>query len=620
MASQKMSFGVQHMKTSTALIAGIGLAILPLGCHKQLQNLESPAGMGGQMQPYTGQMEKDDGQWVRATKDYANTRYSSLDQINTGNAGGLKLAWTFDTGVPRGQEAAPIVVNNTMYIAAPWPNKLFALDLTKPGAPLKWSYDPNPSPAAKGEACCDWVNRGAVYADGKIIYNTLDGFTIALDANSGKLLWRTHLADITKGETITMAPMVVRDKVYVGDSGGEFGVRGWIAALNTKDGKVAWQAYSTGPDKEVLIGSRFKPYYASDKGTDLGVKTWPPDAWRIGGGTVWGFISYDPAANLIYYGTSNPGPWNPEVRPGDNKWTSGVFARDADTGEAVWFYQMSPHDLYDWDGINENILLDLPWQGTTRKVLVRPDRNGYVYVIDRTNGQVLSATSYAYNTTTTGVNLETGQLQHVLSKAPKTGQEIRNICPTAPGAKDWQPSSFSPKTGLLYIPHENMCADEEAEQANYIQGTPYVGVTDRFYAGPGGNEGELMAWDPINGKKVWTVTDKYPLWSGTLATAGDLVFYGTMDGWFRAANARTGQTVWQFKTGSGIIGQPVTYRGPDGKQYVAILSGIGGWPGAIVAGDLDTRDSNAAAGWGGALPDLKSVTTPGGTLYVFALP
>jgi lanthanide-dependent methanol dehydrogenase len=591
------------------------------GCRKdQTQQVQPPASGGGQMHPYTGTLEADDGQWVRATKDYANTRYSTLDQINASNVANLKVAWTFDTGTAHGQEAAPIVANNTMYVVAPWPNKLFALDLTKPGSPLKWSYDPNPSRAAKGEACCDWVNRGAAYADGKIIYNTLDGFTLAVDANSGKLLWRTHLADITKGETITMAPMVVRDKVFVGNSGGEYGVRGWLTALNTKDGSVAWRAYSTGPDKDVLIGDRFKPYYASDKGTDLGVKTWPPDAWRIGGGTVWGFIAYDASTNLIYYGTANPGPWNPEVRPGDNKWTSGVFARDADTGQAVWFYQMSPHDLFDWDGINEDILLDLPWQGSTRKMLIRPDRNGFIYMIDRTTGQVLSATPYVYSTTTTGVDLNTGALQRDPTKSPKTGQEIRNICPPAPGAKDWQPSSFSPRTGLLYIPHENMCSDVEAQEANYIAGTPYIGAEDRFYAGPGGNEGELMAWDPLSGKKVWTVQDKFPMWSGTLATAGDLVFYGTMEGWFRAANARTGQTLWQFKTGSGIIGQPVTYRGPDGKQYVAILSGIGGWPGSIAASNLDTRDDNAAAGWGSAMHDLKSATTPGGTLYVFALP
>jgi PQQ-dependent dehydrogenase (methanol/ethanol family) len=591
-----------------------------MGCKHQTQQVQAPVSTGGEIHPYGGALEPDDGQWTRATKDYANTRYSTLDQINTGNVANLKVAWTFDTGTKHGLEAAPIVANNTMYIATPWPNNLFALDLNKPGGPLKWSFDPNPSRAAKGEACCDWVNRGAVFADGKVIFNTLDAYTVALDANTGKLLWRTRLGDIANGETITMAPMVVHDKVYVGVSGGEFGVRGWLAALKVKDGSVAWKAYSTGPDKDVLIGDRFKPFYEGDKGSDLGVKTWPPDAWRIGGGTVWGFLAYDPASNLIYYGTANPGPWNPEVRPGLNKWTAGVFARDADTGQAVWFYQMSPHDLFDWDGINENILLDLPWQGATRKVLVRADRNGYMYVIDRTNGQVLSATPYVYITTSTGVDLKTGELKHVLDKSPKTGQEIRNVCPPAPGAKDWQPSSFSPKTGLVYVPHQNLCMDIQTGEANYIAGTPYVGATDRYYAGPGGYQGELMAWDPIAGKKAWTVTDKYPIWSGTVATAGDLVFYGTLDGWFKAADDRTGKTLWQFKTGSGIIGQPITYRGPDGKQYVAILSGVGGWPGAIVNSNLDTRDDTAANGWGVAMHDLKNVTQAGGTLYVFALP
>lgn len=603
------------------LVAGMALLLSSAtGCRKKTQTVQQPAEAAGGIHPYTGSMEADDGQWLRATKDYANTRYSSLDQINTGNVQNLKVAWTFDTGVSRGQEAAPIVANNTMYVVAPWPNKLFALDLTKPGAPLKWSYNPNPLPAAKGEACCDWVNRGAVFSDGRLIYNTLDGYTLGLDADTGKLLWKTHLADLTKGETITMAPMVVHNKVYVGDSGGEFGVRGWLAALDTESGKVLWQAYNTGPDKDVLIGARFKPFYNSDKGTDLGVKTWPPDAWRIGGGTVWGFLAYDPDLNLIYYGTANPGPWNPEVRPGDNKWTAGMFARDADTGEAVWFYQMSPHDLYDWDGINEDILLNLPWRGTTRKVLVRPDRNGYMYLIDRATGQVLSANPYVYITTTTGVDLKTGELKHIAEKAPKTGQEIRNICPIAPGAKDWQPSSFSPQTGLVYVPHENMCMDEQGMTANYIAGTPYIGASVRYYAGPGGNEGELMAWDPVAGKKVWTITDKYPMWSGTVATGGGLVFFGTLDGWFKAADARTGKVLWQFKTGSGIIGQPISYRGPDGKQYIAILSGIGGWPGSIVSNNLDTRDDTAANGWGSALHDLKSASQAGGTLYVFALP
>jgi PQQ-dependent dehydrogenase (methanol/ethanol family) len=604
---------------------GISLAMLlfaPLlvSCRKETQAVTAPTGKGGQLRPYGGSLEPDDGQWVRATKDYANTRYSTLDQINTENVASLKVAWTFDTGVARGQEAAPIVANNTMYVVAPWPNTLFALDLMKPGGPLKWKFEPDPSPAAKGEACCDWVNRGAVFDGGKIFYNTLDGYTVAIDANTGKLVWRTHLADISKGETMTMAPTVVHGKVLVGDSGGEFGVRGWLAALDAGSGKIAWKAFNTGPDKDVLIADKFKPFYASEKGKDLGVKTWPPDAWRVGGGTVWGFVAYDPTSNLIYYGTANPGPWNADARPGDNKWTGGLWARDADTGQAVWFYQMSPHDLFDWDGINEDILLDLPWKGAMRKVLVRPDRNGYMYLMDRTTGQVLSATPYVFTTTTKGVDLKTGRLIHVDEKKPEVGKETVNICPMAPGSKDWQPSSFSPKTGLVYVPHENMCMDEEYNEANYIAGTPYIGATVRYYAGPGGNMGELMAWDPIAGKKVWTVTDKYPTWSGTVATAGNLVFFGTLDGWFKAVDARTGKILWQFKTGSGIIGQPITYKGPDGKQYVAILSGVGGWPGSIVSADLDTRDDSAANGWGSAMRDLKNATQPGGTLYVFALP
>ena len=612
----------QRRNQGALLRAGLfGLfSLFVSGCTKHTQQVQAPAGAGGHLRPYTGTMEPDDGQWVRATKDYANTRYSPLNQIDTGNVGALKVAWTFDTGIARGQEAAPIVAKNMMYVVSPWPNKLFALDLSKPGGALKWTFEPNPSRAAKGSACCDWVNRGAVFADDKVIYNTLDGYTVAVDANLGKLLWRTHLADMTKGETMTMAPMVVRDKVYVGDSGGEYGVRGWLTALDLKSGKVVWQAYNDGPDKDVLIGEQFKPFYPQYKGTDLGVKTWPPDAWRTGGGTVWGFLAYDPGSNLIYYGTANPGPWNADARPGDNLWTGGMWARDANTGQAKWFYQMSPHDLYDHDGINEDILLDLPMGGSARKVLVRPDRNGYMYVIDRASGEVLSATPYVYNTTSKGVDLKTGKLIKIDEKKPQVGKETVGICPMAPGSKDWQPSSFSPRTGLVYVPHENMCMDEEYTEANYIAGTPYIGAIARYYAGPGGNMGELMAWDPISGKKVWTIPDKYPTWSGTVATAGDLVFYGTMDGWFKAADARTGKILWQFKTGSGIIGQPVTYRGPDGKQYVAILSGIGGWPGSVVSANLDTRDDSAGNGWGSAMSDLKKATTPGGTLYVFALP
>ena len=562
----------------------------------------------------------EDGQWIMPAKNYSSTRFSGLQDINKTNVGSLKLAWSFSTGVLRGHEAAPIVANNTMYVVTPYPNIVYALDLTKPGAPVKWKYEPKPSSSSQGVACCDFVNRGCTYADGKIFFNTLDDFTIAVNADTGQEVWKTKVGDINLGETITMAPLVVKNKVLVGNSGGEFGVRGWLTALDTATGNIAWRAYHTGPDADVLIGPNFKPFYSQDQGKDLGVATWPADAWKIGGGTMWGWISYDPEQNLIFYGTANPGPWNPEQRPGDNKWTCGIFARNPDNGEARWFYQFTPHDLHDYDGINEQILLDLQINGQNRKVLVRPERNGYVYVIDRTNGQVLSANPFAYITASKGVDLNTGKLIENPEKKPEVGKVVREICPAAPGAKDWQPSAFSPQTGLVYIPHQNLCMDEEGLEANYIAGTPYVGMNVRMYAGPGGDRGEFLAWDPVTGQKVWAISEKFPVWSGALATAGDVVFYGTMDGWFKAVDAHSGNLLWQFKCGSGIIGQPISYRGPDGKQYVAILAGVGGWAGAIVAGGLDPRDSTAALGFVNAMTDLPEATTKGGMLYVFALP
>jgi PQQ-dependent dehydrogenase (methanol/ethanol family) len=562
----------------------------------------------------------DDGQWTMPAKNYANTRYSELDEINVANVKTLKVAFTFSTGIDRGQEAAPIVVGNTMYIVTPFPNRLYALDLTKPGAPMKWMYDPKPNPSAQGVACCDVVNRGPSYSNGRIIYNVLDGHTVAVDANTGKEVWKVQVGDINIGESLTMAPLVAKGKVLVGNSGGEFGVRGWITALDENTGKVAWKAYNTGPDSDVLIGPDFKPFYDQDKGKDLGVSTWPPDAWQIGGGNVWGWISYDPDLNLLFHGTGNPGPWNSHQRPGDNKWTAGIFARDIDTGRARWFYQWSPHDLYDYDGINENIILDMDWKGSKRKVIVRPERNGYVYVLDRTTGEVLSAQAFAYITTSIGVDLKTGRLKYNADKEPLVGKIVRDMCPAAPGGKDWNPSAFSHKTGLLYIPHNNLCMDMEEAEANYIAGTPYVGAEVRMKGAPGGNRGEYAAWDIANAKKVWAIQENFPVWSGTMATAGNVAFYGTMEGWFKAVNAETGETLWQFKTGSGIIGQPTTYRGPDGRQYVAILSGVGGWSGAIVAANLDPRDATGALGFTGAMADLKNATTRGGTLYVFSLP
>jgi PQQ-dependent dehydrogenase (methanol/ethanol family) len=563
----------------------------------------------------------DDGNWTMPAKDYAATRFSGLNEITPANVGRLQVSLTFSTGTTEGFEAPPLVVNNVMYVVTPWPNNLFALDLTKPGAPAKWEYKPNPAAAAKGVACCGPVNRGASYWDGRIYMNLLDGNTVAVDAHTGKEVWRTKLADIQRGETITMAPLVADGKVLVGNSGGEMGVRGWLAALDAGTGMIVWKAYSTGPDKDVLIGPGYRPPYPQDQGKDLGVKSWPPGYWKIGGGAVWGWVSYDPQSRTIYYGTSNPGPWNQEQRPGDNKFTAGVFARDIGTGQARWFYQSTPHDLYDHDDINEILLVDYPvGNGQRLPALIRPSRNGFFYVQDRRNGRVLSAKPYGFINVYKGVDLKTGRLIPVGGMEPVPGRAVRNICPASPGAKDWNPSAFSPVTGLVYIPHLNLCQDMGVKNANYIAGTPFVGADVKMYAGPGGNRGVFTAWDPVAQRKVFEIKEDLPLWSPALATAGGVVFYGTMDGWFKAIDARTGKLLWQFKTGSGIIGQPISYRGPDGHQYIAVPSGIGGWAGAIVSAQLDPRDPTGALGFNNAVKDLPKRVSAGGMIYVFALP
>lgn len=601
---------------------GAGLALVVTACRPEPSRSSGSQNVRSGKAPSVEQQSAssaDDGQWVMPAKNYASTRFSALDEINGANVKQLHVVETFSTGVLRGHEAAPLVVGDRMYVITPFPNIVYALDLARPGLGLVWRYDPRPELAAQGVACCDVVNRGLVYDQGRLFFATLDDHVVALDAASGKLVWDTKVGDINTGETITAAPLVVKGKVLIGDSGGEMGVRGWLKALDEASGKVAWTAYHTGPDADVLIGPTFKPFYAKDRGVNLGVTTWPPDMWKIGGGTTWGWISYDPDLDLIYYGSANPGPWNPDVRPGDNKWTSTLFARRPETGEAVWAYQVTPHDLHDYDAINEQILMELPIGGQTRKVLVRPERNGYIYVHDRSTGEVLSAEPYGFINATAGVDLETGGLRYNPEKATTVGKVVREICPAAPGMKDWQPSAYSPRTGLLYIPHQNLCMDEEGVQANYISGTPYVGMNVKMYAGPGGHRGVFQAWNPATGRQVWAINEDLPVWSGALATGGDVVFYGTMDGWFKAVDAKTGAPLWKFKTGSGIIGQPITYRGPDGHQYVAVLSGVGGWAGGIVAGVVDPRDSSAGLGFVNAMRDLPDKTAKGGMLYVFGL-
>jgi alcohol dehydrogenase (cytochrome c) len=558
------------------------------------------------------------GEWHWAGKNYSASRYSELNQINTDNVHQLEVAWTLSTGQLRGHEAAPIVANGMMYITTPHPNIVYAIDLNSPGT-VKWSFNPRPPTAAMGVACCDVVNRGAAYSDGKVVFNTLANSTIALDANTGEKLWETKLGDINKGETMTMAPLIADGKVLVGNSGADLGVRGWLTALDLDTGEVEWRGLSTGPDEDVLIDQEyFRPFYEKDRGVDLGVVTWPPGFWRIGGGSVWGWLAYDPELRLVYYGSANPGSWNALIRPGDNKWSNTIFARDIDTGRVKWAYQIVAHDEWDHDGVNEMILADLVIDGQMRKVLIKPDRTGYMLVMDRATGEVISAESYAYINTYLGLDKETGKMIKNPEVVPKWDTWVRNVCPAAPGAKDWQPSAFSPKNGLMYVPHQNLCMDWKVIEANYISGTPFTNIEAMFYAGPGGHQGEYTAWDPVNQRPVWTIKEKWPVWSGTAVTAGDLAIYGTMDGYFKVVHALTGELLYQFKTGSGIISQPTVYLGPDGRQYIAVLSGVGGWAGVPVI--LGTDTPTAAVGFGAATSKLKDETNQGGMLYVFALP
>jgi len=567
------------------------------------------------------QLEDNPADWPMPAKNYAGTRFSGLKQITAGNVKNLTMAWTFSTGVLRGHEAAPLVIGDTMYVITPWPDIVYALDLSRDGA-IKWVFKPNPSRASQGVACCDVINRGVAYSDGKIFFNTLDDHTIAVDADTGKAIWDTKLGDINHGETITMAPLVVKNHVLVGVSGGELGVRGWLKSLDTDTGKVQWTAYSTGPDKDVLIGKDFDPPYPEDKGPNLGATSWPNQAaWMIGGGPVWGWITYDPKLNLIYYGTGNPGPWNPYQRPGLNFWTCTLFARDPDTGMAKWAVQWNPHDTHDYDGVNESVLANVAIDGRTRAVLMHPDRNGFMYVQDRTTGKIISANKFFPGANTIErIDLETGAPVVNPAKVPQLDKTVTDICPASTGGKDWQPSAYSPLTGLLYIPHNNVCQDEEVTKVGYIEGTPYVGAKVAMKAGPGGYRGAFSAYDPVHAKVVWSDHENFPVWSGALVTAGGIAFYGTMDRWFKAVDAKTGKLLWKFRVGSGINGQPIAYRGPDGREYIAVLAGVGGWSGAVVAGDLDPRNPYGALGFVGATQDLPDYTAKGGTLYVFALP
>ncbi len=563
--------------------------------------------------------------WAMQAGDMQNHRYSPLKQINKGNVGKMQVAWMFSTGVLRGHEGSPLVIGDTMYLVSPFPNKVFALDLDT--QKIKWRYEPKQDAAVIPQMCCDTVNRGLAYAGNKIFLQQADSTLVALDANSGKVIWSVKNGDPKLGAVNTNAPHVFKDKVITGISGGEWGVRGYITAYDVNTGKQVWRAYSTGPDAEMLFDPDKTMTWTDGEmkpvGKDSSLKSWQGDQWKIGGGTTWGWYSYDKDLNLLYYGSGNPSTWNPIQRKGDNKWSMTIFARDLDTGMAKWAFQMTPWDQWDYDGVNEMILADINVNGKPTKALVHFDRNGFGYTLDRTTGALLVAQKYdpAVNWATK-VDMKTGRPEVVKQYAPgENGADVNNkgICPAALGSKDEQPASFDPQTKRFYVPTNHVCMDYEPFQIEYTAGQPYVGATLSMFPAPGGNSmGNFIAWDAGTGKIVQSKAEKFSVWSGALTTAGGIACYGTLEGYLKCVDSNDiNKELFKFKTPSGIIGNVFTYE-HKGKQYIGVFSGIGGWAGIGMAAGLEKPEEGLGAV--GGYHELADYTNLGGSLTVFALP
>ncbi|AGK56881.1 methanol/ethanol family PQQ-dependent dehydrogenase [Hyphomicrobium denitrificans 1NES1] len=579
--------------------------------------------------------QADPNNWASQSGDYSATRYSTLDQINTSNVADLKVAWTFSTGVLRGHEGSPLVIGDVMYLHTPFPNIVFALNLADEQK-IIWKYEPKQDPSVIPVMCCDTVNRGLAYADGKIILQQADTNVVALDAKTGKELWKVANGDPKRGETATNTVLIVKDKVITAISGAEFGVRGYVTAYDLNSGKKVWRAYNIGPDKEILFNPEKTTSLGKPVGKDSSLKTWNGDQWKIGGGTLWGGWSYDPEADLFYYGSANPSTWNPAQRAGldgkpiDQKWTMSIIARNPDTGVARWAYQMTPFDEWDYDGVNENILVDLDIKGQKTPALVHFDRNGFAYTLNRKDGELLVAEKFdpAVNWAT-GIDMDKSSKDYgrpirvakYSTFRDGKGQDVntKGICPAALGSKDMQPASFSKLTGLFYVPTNHVCMDYEPFKVSYTSGQPYVGATLSMYPAPDshGGMGNFIAWDGAQGKIVWSKPEQFSVWSGALTTAGGVVFYGTLEGYFKAVDQKDGKELFKFKTPSGIISNAMTYT-HGGKQYIGVMSGVGGWAGIGLAAGLTnpTDGLGAVGGYAG----LKQYTNLGGTLTVFSLP
>ena len=577
-------------------------------------------------------------EWTSHGGNLEGTHYSELSDINLNTIGTLaqpKLIQEFalQTGVNGSHMGTPLVVGSTLYVVTPFPNVLTAYDLST--GKTKWAYTPTVNRYAFGVNCCDTVNRGPAYANGLVVYNTLDDTTVAVNALTGKQVWRTTLADPHTGVTTNGATLIVPNKakpgsslVIVGSSSGEMGVRGWVKALDLATGALVWTAYTTGSDKDVMINpNTYQSFYAKDKAGDQGISSWETNKWQQGGSSVWGYITYDATNDLLFYGTSQPGVWNADQRPGDNKWGASVFARKASTGEARWIYQVTPHDQWDYDSVSESTPIDLATPITTAsgshsQVLVHFDKNGFAYTFDRLTGEVLSAPRFgavpAAINWADHIDLITGLPVLNLDsngnpvKATHQGTVTQNICPSAMGMKGWEPSAYSPKTHTFFLPTFNLCMDYEGLKAEYVAGAPYMGMDMAVKLGPAGQfMGEMVAWDMATGSRKWAIPEPAPVYGGVLATAGNLIFYGTLDNTFKARNADTGALVFTTALECSTVGSPISFTGSDGKQRVAVFSGVG-W----LAGGF-TATGKPCPGRTGS--ETTTATNGGGRVHIYKL-
>jgi PQQ-dependent dehydrogenase (methanol/ethanol family) len=593
----------------------------------------------------------DPGNVVMPSISYNGWNYSTLDQITLENVDQLQIAWTWQVGIMDSHEASPLVVGDTMYIVSPKPNYVYALDLNTDGV-IIWEFRPDMNvEEATRQGCCGAQTRGLNYAEGKIFFNTLDGQHFGLDAATGEALWRTVGADLSIGETTVGNMIVAGDLLISGNAGGERGVRGKVQAFDINTGNLQWVMYNMGPDNEVGITPGYNPFYADDRDS---LSTWYGDSWRRGGGTVWGYFTWDPTLDVFYYSTGNCGPWNPDYRREwgvvtldengglvdyKNNWCASQMARNATTGNLVWAYNITPADPWDLDEPLITPLVDLEIAGEMRETAIKASRAGYFYVWDRATGEILNNPwMFEYVDYRGDVNLETGRPAYMIDKwmftdledrrrytdadpgrradgttvADYTGTEV-DYCPGT-NARNWQNDAWSPRTGLLYTTTTTDCRAQVVIEGEYVPGEGYTLVR---VAGPsvrrtfGGEvityQTTLQANSPTESRTVWKVTHEYSNIVPVMATATDLLFMGGLNtGEMLALDATTGETVWTFRTGSSFYQSPITYLGPDGRQYVAIIS--------------SQRGGNAAVAIDAAADNANRYRRSGSTLYVFALP